>query len=327
MNRRKIGGLDVSMVGLGCLTMTRFYGPPPEESQSVKTIHHALALGIDMLDTSDMYGAGRNEEIVGRAIADRRDRAIVATKFGHRLGRDGRRTLDGRPSYVREACEASLMRLGTDTIDLYFLHRVDPKVPIEDTIGAMARLVEAGKVRHLGLSEASAGTIIRAHAVHPISALQTEYSVISRDVEGEILPLCSRLNIGFVGYCPLGRGLLTGAVRSFDDLLPGDERREMPRFQPENLSRNLTVVERFMSLARSVGCTPAQLALAWVLSRNPSVVALIGTSGVGRLRENAAAVHVSLSEETLRMIDDLFAQSAIAGSRYSPAQMQRVDQG
>jgi aryl-alcohol dehydrogenase-like predicted oxidoreductase len=327
MKRGRLGQLDVPIMGLGCLTMSPFYGPPPEEGASIATIHRALALGINLLDTSDIYAFGRNEELVGRAIADRRSEVLVATKVGHRLDRQSDLTLDARPNAVREACEASLRRLKVEAIDLYYLHRVDPAVPVEESVGAMARLVEAGKVRHIGLSEAAPSTIRRAHAVHPITALQTEYSLITREVEDEILPLCKKLGIGFVSYSALGRGLLAGGVRSFDELIPDDHRRKMPRFQPENLRKNLQLVDRFQQLARSLDCTPAQLALAWILSRDSSVVPLIGTCRLERLEENAAASTIRLSSATLAALDRLFAPGAVVGPRYSTAQMQRVDIG
>lgn len=318
-------GPRVSAVGLGCMGMSDFYGPV-EDERSIGVIHHALDLGVTFLDTADMYGVGDNEELVGRAIRDRRDEVVLATKFGIVRGDDGSFAgIDGSPDYVRKACDASLRRLGVDSIDLYYQHRVDPEVPIEDTVGAMARLVEAGKVRHLGLSEAAPDTIRRAHAVHPITALQTELSLWSRDPEDELLPLCDELGIAFVAYSPLGRGFLTGAIESVDDLAEDDWRRHNPRFQGENFAKNLELVDAVEELAEEKGCTPAQLALAWILSRGEHVVPIPGTRSTERVEENAAASHVTLSAEELERIDRIAPRGAAAGQRYPEASMRVVD--
>lgn len=280
METRQLGahGPIVSRIGLGCMGMSDFYGAA-NDTQSIAVIHRALDLGVTLLDTADMYGVGRNEELVGRAIRDRREAVVLATKFGNVRAPDGTFLgINGRPEYVKEACDASLKRLGVDVIDLYYQHRVDPQTPIEDTVGAMADLVREGKVRYLGLSEAAPATIRRAHAVHPISALQTEYSLWSRDPEDELLPLCAELGIGFVAYSPLGRGFLTGAIRSIDDLAPDDWRRQNPRFQGENFRRNLELVDAVREIAADKGCTAAQLALAWVLAREDGVVPIPGTA-------------------------------------------------
>src|SRR5579884_3193421 len=298
MERRRLGALAVSAVGLGCATMTPFYDEP-DPASAVATIRRAAELGIDLLDTSDAYGAGRNEELIARAIAGHRDDYVIASKFGNLGLVGGPRFADGRPEYVREACERSLGRLQTDAIDLYYIHRVDADVPIEDTVGAMAELVRQGKVRHLGICEAGAATIRRAHRVHPIAAVQIEYSLWTRDVEAEILSLCEELGIGFVAYSPLGRGFLAGEVGSLDALREGDARRRMPRFQPENLQRNLALVEEVRAHAAAERCTPAQLAIAWLLSRRPYVVPIPGTSHVARLEQNAAAAALRLSADTL----------------------------
>ena len=288
MERRRLGQLEVSAIGLGCATMTPFYGQPDPES-GIATIRRARELGIDFLDSSDAYGAGRNEELIARAVAGHRGDYVIASKFGNLGMTGGSRFADGRPEYVREACEKSLKRLETEMIDLYYIHRVDPSVPIEDTVGAMSDLVRQGKVRHLGISEAGAATIRRAHATHPMSAVQIEYSLWTRDVEAEILPLCEELGIGFVAYSPLGRGFLTGTVTSLDALREGDARRNMPRFQGDNLRHNLALVEELKAHAAAERCTPAQLALAWVLARRPFVVPIAGTSHTRWLEENAAA--------------------------------------
>src|SRR5882757_11552203 len=309
MERRRLGQLEVSAVGLGCGTMTPFYGEP-DRAAGIATIRRAREIGVDLLDTADGYGRGRNEELVAEAVRGHRGDYVIASKFGN-LGLLGDpRFADGRPDYVREACERSLKRLQTDAIDLYYIHRIDPTVPIEDTVGAMSDLVHQGKVRHLGISEAGAATIRRAHATHPLSAVQIEYSLWTRDVEAEILPLCDELGIGFVAYSPLGRGFLTGAVSSLDGLREGDARRRMPRFQAENLARNLALVEELKAHAAAERCTPAQLAIAWVLSRRPFIVPIPGTSHVHRLEENAAAAGLRLSADTADALEHIFAPGA-----------------
>jgi aryl-alcohol dehydrogenase-like predicted oxidoreductase len=321
--KRQIGQLTVSALGLGCMGMSEFYGTA-DEAGSIATIHRALDLGINFLDTADVYGPFTNEQLVGRAIRGRRDRVALATKFGNVRKDDGSWLgINGQPAYVREACDASLRRLGVDTIDLYYQHRVDAKTPIEDTVGAMADLVKAGKVRHIGLSEAAPATIRRAHAVHPITALQTEYSLWSRDPEHGLLATCRDLGIGFVAYSPLGRGFLTGRFRSVDDLEPGDWRRQNPRFQGENFQRNLDLVAGVQDLARKKGCTPAQLALAWLLSRGPDIVPIPGSTRVERVEENAAAVDIRLTREDLAMLDAL--GPMVAGDRYAEGGMKAVN--
>jgi aryl-alcohol dehydrogenase-like predicted oxidoreductase len=323
MERRRLGQLEVSAVGLGCATMTPFYDQP-DPASGIATIHRARELGVDLLDTADGYGAGRNEELIARAVAGRRRDYVIASKFGN-VGLVGNpRFADGRPEYVREACEKSLKRLETDFIDLYYIHRIDPTVPIEDTVGAMSDLVREGKVRHLGICEAGAATIRRAHATHPMSAVQVEYSLWSRDVEAEILPLCEELGIGFIAYSPLGRGFLTGAVTSLDALREGDARRNMPRFQGENLGRNLALVEEVKAHAAAERCTPAQLAIAWVLARRPFVVPIPGTSHVERLEQNAAAAALHLSADTEDTLDQIFAPGAAAGTRYPAGHLARL---
>jgi aryl-alcohol dehydrogenase-like predicted oxidoreductase len=325
MQRRKLGSLEVSALGLGCLSFTPMYGGrEPTADEAMTTLRRAPELGIDFLDTSDAYGKGRNEAIVGRALAGNRARYVVASKFGNLRLADGSAAENGRPDYVPQACEASLKRLGIEVIDLSSLHRVDPAVPIEDTVGAMARLVEQGKVRHLGLSEAGAQTIRRAHAVHPIAALQTEYSLWTRDVEREILPTCRALGIGFVAYSPLGRGFLTGAITGPQSLAAGDRRRVMPRFQDANLVRNAALVEALGTLADAEGATRAQLALAWLLSRGPDIVPIAGTGHVQRLEENARAAALAPSAATLDALDRLFAPDAVAGARNDPAMLARL---
>ena len=319
MQRRKLGQLEVAAIGLGCATMTPFYGEP-DAAAAIATLERAADLGVDLLDTADAYGQGRNEELLARVLRDRRAKFVVATKFGN-MGRnpDGSAAGEGRPDYVRQACERSLKRLGTDYIDLYYIHRVDPKVPIEETIGAMGELVRAGKVRHIGICEAGPATIRRAHAVHRLSAVQTEYSLWSRDVETEILPLCRELGIGFVAYSPLGRGFLTGNVRTPGDLAANDSRRNMPRFAAENLPRNFELVAQLRQLAHVEGCTPAQLALAWLLSRGDDVVPIPGTSHSQRLEENAAAAELAPSAPSLARLDEIFRPGAAAGPRYPEA--------
>ena len=306
MQRRKLGELEVSAVGLGCATMTPFYGEP-DPAAAIATLERAAEIGVDFLDTSDAYGQGRNEELIARVLKGRRSKFVVATKFGN-IGRnpDGSAAGEGRPEYLRAACERSLARLDTDVIDLYYIHRIDPKVAIEDTVGAMAELVREGKVRFLGISEAGPRTIRRAHAVHPLSAVQIEYSLWSRDVEDAVLPLCRRLGIGFVAYSPLGRGFLTGTVTVADDLAANDARRNMPRFGGENLRRNLDLVAELRRLAAAEGCTPAQLAIAWVLSRGDGIVPIPGTSHRHRLEENAAAADIAVSATTLTALGEIF---------------------
>ena len=319
------GGLETSALGLGCMGMSEFYGPA-DEQESLATIRRALDLGMSFLDTADMYGMGRNEELVGRAIRGRRNEVVLATKFGNvRDPADpARRSINGRPEYVSTACDASLRRLGVDEIDLYYQHRVDPSVPIEETVGAMAKLVEAGKVRFLGLSEAGAETIRRAHAVHSISALQSEYSLWTRDPEDGTLDVCRELGIGFVAYSPLGRGFLTGQIRRFEDFAPDDFRRMNPRFQGDNFRRNLDLVDRIADIAREKQCTPAQLALAWLLARGSDIVPIPGTRHPQRLEENVEALQIELSPEELRRIDEVAPRGAAAGDRYQPGGMKAV---
>jgi aryl-alcohol dehydrogenase-like predicted oxidoreductase len=318
LKQRRLGsqGLVVAEEGLGCMGMSAFYGTT-DEAEGIATIHRAIELGVTLLDTADMYGPHTNERLVGRAIADRRDKVVLATKFGNVLHEDGTRSVEGSPEYVRSACDASLRRLGVDHIDLYYQHRVDFDTPIEETVGAMAELVAAGKVRYLGLSEASPATIRRAHAVHPISALQTEYSLWTRDVEAEILPALRELGIGLVPYSPLGRGFLTGTIRSpADDLDAGDFRRMNPRFEGEALERNLALVDRIRALADEKGVTAGQLALAWVLAQGEDVVPIPGTKRRRYLEENVAAAAISLTAEDLARIDAEIPVGAAAGERY-----------
>jgi aryl-alcohol dehydrogenase-like predicted oxidoreductase len=324
MNTRTLGSLEVSELGLGCMGMSEFYGAA-NEADAIATIHRALELGVTLLDTADMYGPFTNERLVGRAIEGRREQVVLATKFGNVRGPNGERLgIRGDREYVHQACDASLERLGVDHIDLYYQHRVDPSVPIEETVGAMAELVAAGKVRHLGLSEAGAETIRRGHAVHPITALQSEYSLWTRDVDSEILPACRELGVGFVAYSPLGRGFLSGRFRSTDEIGEDDFRRENPRFQGRNLERNLLLVEHVDELARAKGATAAQVALAWVLSRGEDVVPIPGTKRVRYLEENVKATDVELTAEDVRALDDAFPAGIAAGDRYAPDGMRTV---
>ena len=329
MNHRTLGagGLRVSAIGLGCMGMSEFYDPAQmDDAESIRVIHRYLDAGGNFLDTADMYGVGRNETLVGRAIADRRERVVLATKFGNVRGPNGEfQGVRGDRQYVRDCCEASLRRLNVEMIDLYYQHRVDPQTPIEETVGAMAELVEEGKVRHLGLSEAAAATIRRAAAVHPIAALQSEFSLWSREVEDEILPTVRELGIGFVAYSPLGRGFLTGQFKTIDDLSADDYRRHSPRFQGENFQKNLELVEKINELAAAKGCTPSQLALAWVLAQGEDVVPIPGTKRVKYLDENLAAAEVRLTANELKRIDEILPAGATAGERYHSQGMQAVN--
>jgi aryl-alcohol dehydrogenase-like predicted oxidoreductase len=320
-------GLRVSAVGLGCMGMSEFYDPKQmDDAESIRVIHRYLDAGGNFLDTADMYGSGRNEELVGRAIRDRRDRVVLATKFGNVRGPNGEFLgVRGDAQYVRDCCDASLRRLGVDVIDLYYQHRVDPNTPIEETIGAMAELVRAGKVRHLGLSEAAPATIRRAVAVHPVAALQTEYSLWSREAEDEVLPAVRELGIGFVAYSPLGRGFLTGQFKSIDDLPADDYRRNAPRFQGENFAKNLELVRKIEELAAKKGCSSGQLALAWVLAQGDDVVPIPGTKRLRYLDENLGANQVSLTPEELRQIDAILPAGAASGERYHAQAMQAVN--
>jgi aryl-alcohol dehydrogenase-like predicted oxidoreductase len=318
MKKRIIGksALEVGAIGLGCMGMSEFYGGS-DKQESIKTIHKALDLGITLLDTADMYGVGENEVLVGKAIAGRRSEVILATKFGNIRNAKGEFLgISGRPEYVKSACEASLKRLGVQVIDLYYQHRVDPNTPIEETIGAMAELVHEGKVRYIGLSEAAASTIRRAHAIHSITAVETEYSLWSRDVEDEILPTCRELGVGFVPYSPLGRGFLTGQIQKFDDFVQDDFRRFLPRFQGENFSKNLVLVDYVKELAKQKGCKPSQLALAWLLAQGEDIIPIPGTKRISYLEENIGAVNIQLTSSDLKRINEIAPKGVAIGERY-----------
>lgn len=330
MNKRTLGNdLEVSEIGLGCMGMSAFYGAADsrDETESIATIHRALEIGVNFLDTADMYGPFTNEELVCRAIKDKRDEFIIATKFGIQLdaGDPYKRSVNGKPEYVRSACEASLKRLGIETIDLYYQHRVDKNTPIEDTIGEMSRLVEEGKVRYLGMSEASAETLRRASKVHKITALQTEFSLWSRDAEDEILATCRELGIGFVAYSPLGRGMLSGEIKKFEDLSEDDYRRHNPRYMGENFQKNLDLVEKIGEIAKEKGVTTSQLALAWVLAQGQDIVPIPGTKRRTYLEQNAAATEIILSQEELAAIEDVFPKDSAAGLRYPEEMMKTVN--
>jgi aryl-alcohol dehydrogenase-like predicted oxidoreductase len=324
MQMRKIGGLQVSEIGLGCMGMSFAYGER-DEGESLRTLQRALDLGVSFWDTADVYGQGHNEELLAKALKGNRDRVVLATKFANSVGKDGKFVVRGDREYVLSACENSLRRLGTDVIDLYYAHRIDPKVPIEETVGAMKTLVEQGKVRHIGLSEASPATIRKAHAVHPIAALQTEYSLWTRDVEEAILPTCRELGIGFVAYSPLGRGFLTGTIEGTDSLSESDRRHLHPRFSRENMEKNMRLVEVLRKAGKEMGATPAQIALGWVLSRGEDVVPIPGTKKVKWLEENVAATELKLSAGLLSELEKTFAPGVTAGLRYPERDMAKLN--
>ena len=325
MQKRNLGSLEVSAIGLGCMGMSQAYGTP-DVAEAERTLHRALDIGVNFLDTANVYGQGHNEELIGRVLKDRRQEMVLATKFGIIWGENGTRGVDGHPERVEDRCNESLARLQTDVIDLYYLHRLDPDVPIEDTVGAMAKLVEAGKVRHLGLSEVSAATLQRAHAVHPIAAVQSEYSLWTRDPEPHVLPACRELGVGFVPFSPLGRAILTGAIKDAGSISgKGDMRPTMPRFQGDNLSKNLAMIADFAEMAEAKGCSPGQLALAWLLNQREFIAPIPGTKRVSYLEDNAGATELTLSLNEIVQIDALFAADNIAGERYAPAAMQSLD--
>lgn len=321
METRQFGDLAVSAIGLGCMTMTGHYGPG-DDDESIATLHRAVELGVTLFDTANVYGGGENERLVGRGLAGLRDRIVLSTKFGFARGADGKPTIDGNPDRIADRCDESLARLGFDHIDLYILHRVDTQVPIEETVGGMAGLVESGKVRHLGLSEVSAETLRRAHAVHPIAAVQSEYSLWSRDREREMIPTCRELGVGFMPFSPLGRAMLTGAIQSQDQLFGDDDRRSRnPRFQPDNLAHNRGLVEQFEAVATELAVTPAQLSLAWVLSKGDHLAPIPGTRRRTWLEQNVAAADIELSPEVIARIEAIFQPDAVAGDRYDPSML------
>lgn len=322
MDKRRLGSLDVPAIGLGCMVLPGFYFPGSEE-QAIATLRRAADIGVNFLDSADAYGSGKNEELVGRAIAGRRSDFLIATKFGNVLGAEG--VIDGSPQYVMNACEASLKRLGIETIDLYYQHRVDPRVPIEDTVGAMAKLVAQGKVRYLGLSEAGPQTIRRAHKVHPITALQTEYSLWSRDAEAEILPLCRELDIGYVAYSPLGRGIFGGEIRGAESLAENDRRKAHPRFQGENLAANVKLATAVAAMAKTKGCSAAQLALAWLLAKGKDIVPIPGTRRIDHLEANAAATRIVLSAADIAALEAACPAGAAKGTRYPAGAMGKLN--